>query len=142
MSGSELGALTALRRLRQVETDAARRDLGEAVTREIALSARRDALAGDLENARQQSGDFDREVFAAWFHRMLGERARLADAIREAEALAAAARETLARRRVAETAVEEALAAVIAARDAAIAHRDQLMLEEVARALKQASRPG
>jgi hypothetical protein len=138
MRDPNLGALTALRRLRRVETDAARRDLGEALAQETALATRDDALRRDLDAARQISGDFDREVFVAWFGRMLAERARLADAIRDAEARTAAARTVLAHRRVAETAAEEALAEALAAKQAAVAHREQLMLEDVARALRRA----
>jgi hypothetical protein len=134
-----LGALTALRRLRRVETDAARRHLGEALARETALVARDDALRRELDEARGISGDFDREAFVAWFGRMLAERARLADRVRDAEAHAAAARTALARRRVAETAAGEALAVALAAKQAAVAHREQLILEDVARALRRAN---
>ena len=70
MPDPDLGALTALRRLRRVETDAARRDLGEAVTQEMALVARDAALGRELDEARQFAGDFDREAFAAWFGHM------------------------------------------------------------------------
>jgi hypothetical protein len=142
MSDPHLAALTALRRLRRVETDMARRDLGEAMAQETALAARDDAMVRELDEARRISGDFDREAFVAWFGRMRAERERLADAIREAEARAAAARTTLAQRRVAETAAEEALARAMAAVEADIARRDQLMLEDVARALKRAAGEG
>ena len=142
MSDPDLGALTALRRLRKVETDAARRDLGEAVTQEIALAARDAAMGRELDEARRHSGDFDREAFAAWFGRMRGERARLADVMRDAAARTATARTALANRRVAETAADEALANALAARDAAVARREQVMLEDVARALKRAAGGG
>jgi hypothetical protein len=139
MPDPNLGALTALRRLRHVETDAARRDLGEALTQETALAARDAALVQELTEARQIAGEFDRETFAAWFARMRAERSRLTDAMREAEARTAAARATLAQRRVAETAAEEALAGALAAREATMARREQVILEDVARALKRAA---
>ena len=60
-------------------------------------------------------------------------------ALQEAGALTAAARTTLAQRRVAETAAETALAAAISAQAAAMAQREQVMLEDVARALKRAA---
>lgn len=137
MPDPDIGALTALRRLRRVESDAARRDLGEALTRETALAARDDAIGRELNEARGISGDFDREAFAAWFGRMRAERARLADAIREAAVRTGVARTELAQRRVAEMAAEEALAAAVAAREAEVAHREQVMLEDVARTLKR-----
>jgi len=139
MPDPDLHALTALRRLRHAETDAARRDLGESVARETALAERHAALVRELDAARQISGDFDREAFAAWFGRMRTERERLAAASQEAGALTAAARATLAQRRVAETAAETALAAAKSAQAAAIAQREQVMLEDVARALKRAA---
>lgn len=139
MPDPDLGALTALRRLRHVETDAARRDLGDALTRETALASRDSALRRELDEARRHSGDFDREAFIVWFERKQGERAHLADAIRDARSNTAAARGVLARRRVAETACEEALASAMAARAAAVAHREQVILEDVSRALKHAS---
>ena len=77
---------------------------------ETALAARDGAMVRELDEARRISGDFDREAFVAWFGRMRAERARLADAIREAEARTAAARTTLAHQRVAETAEENAVA--------------------------------
>ena len=142
MPDPDLGALTALRRLRHVETDAARRDLGEALTRETSLSARQSVLGEELEAARQFSGEFDREAFAAWFGRVRTERERLAAAMREAEAHTAAARTTLSHRRVAETAAEAALSTARAAQAATVAQREQVMLEDVARALRRAAGHG
>jgi hypothetical protein len=138
----DLRALTALRRLRKIETDASRRDLGEAMTHENALAARDDAIRCELEQARRHSGEFDREAFAAWFERMRASRALLVEEMREAAARAATARLTLARRRVAETAAEEALANATAAQEAAVARREQMTLEDVARALKLATGGG
>jgi hypothetical protein len=134
----DLRALTALRRLRHAETDAARRDLGEAVSREIALAAQYDAMGRDLDAARQISGDFDRESFAAYLGRVRAERARLAEAMREAASRTASARTLLAHRRAAETTAESALASVLAAKHATAARREQVMLEDVARVLKRA----
>jgi hypothetical protein len=135
----DLRALTALRRLRHAETDAARRDLGEMLTRENDLAARQTALRQELDAARQFSGDFDRNAFAAWFGRQRAERERLAAAMREAEASTAAVRTTLAHRRVAETTAETALASAKTAHQAAVMQREQVMLEDIARALKRAA---
>jgi hypothetical protein len=139
MAQSELRALTVLRRLRRVETDAARRDLGEALAREVGLAEREAAIAREVGEESRISGDFDRQTFFAWLGRMRIERAGLADALRDAEVRTAAARATLAYRRVAETAAGHALAREITAREVASARRDQLMLEDVARALKRAA---
>lgn len=137
MPDPDLSALSALRRLRHAETDMARRDLAEALSREAALAERHTGLSRELQAARQFSGTFDREAFAAWFGRMRSEQERLASAMREAETKIAAARTTLAHRRVAETAAEAALADAVAAQKIAAEHREQVMLEDVARALKR-----
>jgi hypothetical protein len=141
-AGSDLRAFTVLCRLRRVETDEARRDLGEALTQETELAARDEAIGREIGEARQIQGEFDRDAFSAWFGRMRAERARLADATLKAEARTAAARSELANRRVAQTAAEEALGTAVAARDADVARRDQLMLEDVARALRRAAETG
>jgi hypothetical protein len=137
MPDPDIGALTALRRLRHAETDSARRDLGAALTRETALATEESALAQELAEARQFSGDFDREAFAAWLGRVRAQRVRLADAIREAASHAETARTMLAHRRVAETTAETALADAVAAQQAMAAQREQVMLEDVARTLKR-----
>jgi hypothetical protein len=134
-----LRALTALRRLRHAETDAARRELGEAVARESTLAERHAALVGELDAARQISGDFDREAFVAWFGRVRTQKAQLVAVMRDAAAQTTAAQLTLAQRRVAETAAETALATAKAAQAAAVAQREQVTLEDVARALKRAA---
>lgn len=139
MPNPDLGALAALRRLRHVETEAARRDLADALTRQTELAAREDALRRELDEARRHSGDFDREAFIAWFARKQWEMERLAETIRDAEAVAAAARTALARREVAESVAEEAWANATAALRAAADRRQQVMLEDVARALKRAA---
>jgi hypothetical protein len=132
-------ALTALRRLRRVETDAARRDLGEAIAQETEIMTREAAMREELDAARRMTGDFDREAFSAWLRRTRAERTWLADALKDAAARTAASRTALAQRRVAETAAEEALASEVAARQAETARRDQVALEDVARALKRAA---
>ncbi len=137
MADPELAALTALRRLRHVETDAARRDLGDALTRETVLTDQDAGLRTEIDAARQFPGEFDRDAFIAWFGRKRAERAQLADALRDAEARTTTARTVLAQRRVAETSAEEALAAAIASRDADAAHREQIMLEDVSRTLRR-----
>src|ERR1700683_5815758 len=76
MPDPDLRTLTALRRLRMVETDEARRHLGEALADETALAAQDEAMRGELEGARQVSGDFDRDAFSAWWARMRSERDR------------------------------------------------------------------
>jgi len=137
MPESSLGALNALRRLRHAETDAARRDLAAALARETALAEQDDALRRELDAAKQIAGDFDRETFAAFLARIRAERSRLAEAIREAAARTTSAQTALAHRRAAETLAESALASALAARDAAAAQREQLILEDTARALKR-----
>ena len=122
-----------------METDKARRVLGEALAQEAALAQRDAAMRDELDTARRMTGDFDREAFSAWLARTRMERTHVADALKDAEASAAAARMVLANRRVAETSAEEALAHAVTARDAEVARRDQLMLEDVARALKRAA---
>src|SRR5580700_8062585 len=98
MPDPDINALTALRRLRHVETDAARRDLGEALSRETALAAQDGALAREVVEARGLSGDFDRETFVAWLGRVRTERAQLAGAMRDAASHTETARTTLAHR--------------------------------------------
>jgi hypothetical protein len=139
MPEPDLRALTALHRLRRIETDEARRDLGEALTHETVLADRDAAIGAALGEARRMSGDFDREAFSAWLTRMHAERGLLMDAVRGAEARTAAARLTLAHRRLAETAADEALARAVVAAEVVVAQRDQVMLEDVARALKRAA---
>ena len=97
MPEPELRALTALRRLRRVETDGARRDLGEAVAQELALMERSAAIERDVAEGLRVVGDFDRQAFAAWFARMRIQQAALADAIETAVARTAAAPECLPR---------------------------------------------
>jgi hypothetical protein len=106
------------------------------------LATKQTALQAELGKARRTPGDFDREVFAAWYARMTRESTRLAAEARDAEARTGVARTALANRRVAETAAEDALAREVAARDAIEARRDQAMLEDAARALKQAADEG
>jgi len=142
MADLRLRALNVLRRLRRVETDGARRELGDALAREAAIARQNDAIARELEQARQVSGYFDREAFSAWFDRMSTERARVAASMLEAETRTAASRAGLAHRRVAQTAAEDALAREATAREAEVARRDQLILEDVARALKRAPPTG
>jgi hypothetical protein len=139
MPDPDLRILTALRRLRRVETDEARRDLGEALAQETTFATQDEAMRGELEAARQVSGEFDRDAFSAWWARMRSERGKLADAMRQAEIRTAATRTVLANRRVAETAAEDALAREVSAREVTIARRDQAVLEDVARALKRAA---
>ena len=137
MAAPELRMLTALCRLRRIETDAARRALGAALAEETALAKRATEIGAELGAARRMAGEFDREAFAAWFGRMRADRAHLEEALRAAEAHTAAAQSHLAQSRVAETAAGDALAAAKARRDAAMARGDQLVLEDVARALRQ-----
>jgi hypothetical protein len=139
MTAPGVRSLTALRRLRHVETDEARRDLGEALAQETALAEREAAIGREIAQARKVSGEYDRNTFAAWLGRMSAERAHLAEAIRSAEARTAAGRTELASRRVAETSAEDALAEVVSAEAAEASRRDQLTLEDVSRALARAA---
>jgi hypothetical protein len=139
MSDPDLRVLTALHRVRRIETDEARRGLGEAMAHEETLAARDEAMRRELETARHVPADFDRDIFSAWWMRMRNERIRLAEAMRQAEIRTEAARTMLAARRVAETAVEDAIAREMSAREATTARREQGVLEDVARALKRAA---
>ena len=135
MSTPLLRTLGALRRLRRVETDEARRALADALAGEARIAERNAALAGELTAARRMAGDYDREAFAAWLARMGTERARLAGQLRAAEARTAAVRADLAHCGVAEKAAEEALAQAVAARAAVAAKVEQVMMEDAARAM-------
>lgn len=127
--------LAALTRLRHIETDRARRALAEALAHEATLSAEHTAIERQIAAERRRDGDFDRDAFAAWLMRMRAQQARLADASREAQARTAAARADLAARRMAETTAEERMAETIAAHDAELARKDQVVLDDAARAL-------
>ena len=110
-------ALMALRRSRRIETDLARRDLGVVLAREADLIAGQRAIAREVEGARREIGAFDPDVFAAWLGRMAARRAALGE-----EARAAA---------------EDALGHIMAERALEMARRDQMTLEDVARALRR-----
>lgn len=139
MADHDLRSLSSLHRLRRIETDAARRELSDTLAMETMLSEQDSALGEEMDGGRQLTGYFDRDAFFAWWARLMAERARLAAALNEARVTTAAIRENLAHRRVAETAAEEALAAAVAMREAETARRDQLMLEDVSRALSRAA---
>ena len=138
MPNADLRALTALHRLRRVETGEARRALAGALARQMELTEWDNAIGTEIVQARDASGDFDRETFSVWLERMRTKRLQLADAIRSAETATRTARADLGHRRMAETAIEEMLAGAMTARDAALARRDQVILEDAARALKTA----
>ena len=131
-------ALAVLHRVRRVETDQARRALAEALAHEAALTERDAAIAREVQAARERPDVPDRDRFAAWLTRMRDERAGIAEFHHAAEARTAKARAALAARRLAETAVEEALdrakAGVLAERD----RRERDTLEDAARALRRA----
>lgn len=139
MADANLRALASLRRLRHVETDEARRELSEALAQETALAEGDAAMRLELDAALRMTGYFDREAFAAWLSGMRSKRAKLADALRDADARTSAVRTALAHRRVAETAAEEVLARGVAALRAEEARRDQVTLEDVSRALRRAA---
>jgi hypothetical protein len=137
-----LRVLTALCRLRRVETDSARRDLSEALAGEIALAAREAVVQRQIEEALAVTGDFDRQAFALWFGRMRTEQTELGQAMQAADAQTRATRTALAHRRVAETAAETALGQEITARAAEVARREQVALEDAARASRWAANEG
>lgn len=130
-------ALSALVRLRHIETDLARRDLADRLAEEAALLDRDTALAREVEAARTVTGAYDQQAFAAFLARVRGERERLAVALREVSARVRAARADLAARRMAETSAGDALAEARAGEAAEEARRDQATLEDVARALRR-----
>ena len=136
-------ALTALCRLRRIETDTARRALAEALAWETKLADQEQAITREMSEARLITGEYDRDGFAAWLARMRGERARLAAGSEAAQTRTARARAALAQSRVAENAAGEALAKARAAHAVEAERRDQVMLEDVARAIRRgASRTG
>jgi len=134
---SDERALKALTRLRHIETDEARRALAETLAEETALLDRDATLAAAAIAARTVAGEYDRDSFAAFLARVRTERETLAAALRATEARTAAARMALGSRRMAETTAAEALDRTVLERKAETARRDQLTLEDVARALRR-----
>jgi hypothetical protein len=139
MNTPNLRALTALSRLRRIETDEARRALAAALAEEAALAARDAAIVEEIQQVRDGPAPFDLDMFAAWLGRMMAERSRLAETAREAATRTVTARADLNRRRVAETAAGDALAQATAERDAEFARREQMVLEDVARAMRRSA---
>jgi hypothetical protein len=138
MPDRAIRALAALRRLRRIETDAARRDLGEAIRRELTEVEREQAAIREMDAARRADGCFDADTFSRWYAGMVIRRDQLAGTRREATSHTADARAALTVRRLAERAAEDALARRVAEEEAVTARRDQATLEEVARAVRQA----
>ena len=130
-------ALTVLRRVRQIETDVARRDLADILAELEAIAARAASVEQEVATARQVQDLTVRDSFVRWLDRMRLERARLTDQARDAEARAGAARMALAERRRAETVAEEALARAMAELGKEAAHREQIVLEDAARGFRR-----
>ena len=135
MTTRAIHALTALCRLRRIETDTARRALAGALAWETKLTDQEQAIAREVSEACRVTGEYDRDGFAAWLARMRGERARLAAESEAAQTRTGRSRAALAQGRVAEQAAGEALARAHAAWAMEMARRDQVMLEDVARAI-------
>jgi uncharacterized tellurite resistance protein B-like protein len=118
--------LARLARLRRIETEAARRRLGQAAGRADDAKAREAAAGAALTEERAaHAGDY-----ATWLPRGLAERDRAAVARRIAEAALAETRLALGEARAAERAVEllqEARAEAAACR---AARRAQALLDE------------
>ena len=129
-------ALAALRRLRHLETDEARRALAEALTGETAIMEQEAAITREVTAARAITGAYDQQAYALWIARVATERTRFGHLLREAGERTADARAALAARRMAETAAEEALERAREARATEEAHRDQVMLEDISRSLR------
>lgn len=125
--------LANLVRLRRLETDAARRDLAQALAEEGAILARDSALAAEVASVRAAGDVPDREILAAWLARRGAERADLAESLRVAAGRTAAVRAGLTGRRMAETAADEAFAAARAAAARLDQGRSQVGLEDAAR---------
>ena len=130
-------AMDALRRVRHIETDEARRDLADALAVEDALRVRDEGLVRAMAAARGVTGDFDREALAAFLTHSGRELAALADALRAAEARTAEVRAALTRRRRAEDAANDARDRIGAALAVEEARRDQVVLEEAARGVRR-----
>jgi len=119
-------ALATLARLRQIETEAARRRLGQAVGRaEVALLA--EAAAGAALTAEATAPGAD---YAAWLPRGLAQRERAGLARRRAEAGMAEAAAALGEARAAERAVERLAAERDRERRRAAQRRAQAALDE------------
>ncbi len=95
--------LRALARLRRLETDAAKRRLGEAFGRLASAEAREDAAAEALRREAAAGGPAD---YGLWLRRGLTEQDRAALSRGFAETAAATARALLAEARAAERGLE------------------------------------
>lgn len=121
--------LATLTRLRRLESDEARRLLGEANARLAAAEARAAAAEAALAT---EAGQGDGGDYSRWLPRALAERDRAARAVQFAADSAALARQGLAERRAAERALEELREARAAAARRQAARRAQILLDEAA----------
>jgi hypothetical protein len=112
--------LAVLARLRRIETDRARRLLGDRLARTAEAEARAVAASDRLGRERAAAAAMPADL-GAWLARGLAARDRAAAALAQAAATEATARDALAAARAAECAVETLRAArrVAAAREAA-----------------------
>ncbi len=121
--------LRALARLRRLETDAAKRRLGEAFGRLATAEAREDTAAGALRREAAAGGPAD---YGLWLRRGLAEQDRAALARGFAESAAATARALLAEARAAERGLEALREARRTAAARLAGRREQAALDDAA----------
>ncbi|MDO9709645.1 hypothetical protein [Paracraurococcus lichenis] len=122
-------ALAALARLRRLETEAARRRVGQQAAQAVAAEARLDGAAAALR-AEHESGA---EAWRVWLARGLAERDRARLAREHAEARLQEAQGGLAATRAAERAVEALRERRAAEARRAARRREQALLDDAAR---------
>jgi hypothetical protein len=127
-------ALTTLRRLRQIESDQARRALASALAASLEADCRAQSARAALQTeARAAPVDAAHPLagsYAAWLPAGQTAAREAAAAERAAQARADATRAALAEARAAERAVETVLDARAAARHAAALKREQVELDD------------
>ncbi|WP_043364570.1 hypothetical protein [Belnapia sp. F-4-1] len=121
--------LAALARLRRLESDEARRVLGEANSRLMAAELRAAAAVAALRLERQPGGEAD---YGQWLARGVAERDRAIRAAGFADESATIARQGLAECRAAERALEHLREARAEAARRQAARRSQSVLDEAA----------
>lgn len=125
--------LAALARLRRLETDEARRVLGEANAHLAKAEIRTVSATAALAEEAGPGGEGD---YGRWLGRGLAERDRAARAVGFAAESAGIARQGLAERRAAERAIEQLREARAEEARRKIARRAQAQLDEAATRLR------
>ena len=121
--------LATLARLRRLESDEARRVLGEAVARLVAAEARAVSAAAALGAEGRPGGEGD---YGRWLARGLAERDRAARTAGFAAESTELARQGLAARRAAERALDQLCETRVEATRRKALRRSQALLDEAA----------